>query len=256
MRRERKPTTLTILLLILLADTAFAAISGDDFIQLCATGNTHAIAIAINEGVNVNFMDHEGRTPLITAIQNNNSDAVFVLLKAGANTDIIDWEGKTALIRAVQYDNYRVVHYLLEAGASINIQDWEGKTALMWAVQHNNQIIVDSLLQAGADPGITNNEGHTARSLASLQNTSKSNMILMSLRAAEEKINGYKNAKTNISRNARANISQNSSSVSPPETGFVHLCSTGDVTAVGKQRLYRQYKTKNLILSKFYWMQE
>jgi Ankyrin repeats (3 copies) len=68
--------------------------------------------------------------------------------KKGINVDVIDQDGSTALISAAILDNSDVVQYLLSAGANASLKDDYGFTALAYAKALKNNDVVDMLEKA------------------------------------------------------------------------------------------------------------
>lgn len=96
--------TFTILIMISIyalcfsQTSAFAAMSDDEFLELCISGTARQVEEAINNGANVNAVDEYGETALMSAARSNrNPEVISVLLKNGADASIRDNEGKIAV---------------------------------------------------------------------------------------------------------------------------------------------------------------
>ena len=74
----------------------------------------------IKNGVDLNFCDENGKTPLIRACMKEDLDILKILIK---HTDRIDHEDKskhTALYYATKLNNIKAVEILVQNGAKIN----------------------------------------------------------------------------------------------------------------------------------------
>ena len=162
---------LSAFLTFCLTASAWAAMSNDDFVQLCSKGTIQEIRTALLNGANSNAKDSEqGRTALLAASENENLKILSLLLKVGADVNAKDNNGVTALMVAT-LNNTEAVSLLLEAGADVNAKtDW-GMTALMVAASLNKTPeVIDLLLKHGADINEKSNSGGTALMYAALNN--------------------------------------------------------------------------------------
>ena len=80
-------------------------------------------------------------------------------------------QGETPLITAVKQRAITVIRQLLEWRADMNIQNPQGDTALHWAIREEDLTIIEMLTSAGANSTIQNRKGesciHLAAALAS-----------------------------------------------------------------------------------------
>ena len=104
--------------------------------------------------VDVNAVDENGRTALISAVRDNDFEKVEEFLASGANPNAADNDGSTPLHSAANYGQTEMAKLLLEGGANVNAADTWGITPLHEAVE------------SGADPKIADKQGKTALSLA------------------------------------------------------------------------------------------
>ncbi|GHV40077.1 hypothetical protein FACS1894187_20640 [Synergistales bacterium] len=131
-----------------------AAISTQEFADLCKKGTPDKVKAAINGGADVNAKNSDGWTALMVAAQNNpNPEVIATLLKNGADVNAKNSDGWTALMFAAQNNpNPEVIALLLERGADVNAKNIIGWTALMLAAANNpNPKVVAALLKNGAD---------------------------------------------------------------------------------------------------------
>ena len=180
---------------------AEAAISVEEFFNLCESGTPQQIEAAIQAGADVNAQNNGDVTPLMVAASNNNNPEVLkVLIQAGADVNAYEKFGETALTMAAQYNNNpevvslliqagardikpafawaawdnsnpEVLKVLIQAGADVNAKDFLGVTPIMRAAQYNNNPeVLRVLIQAGADVNAKNSKGETALDLARARN--------------------------------------------------------------------------------------
>lgn len=152
--------------------------------------NVGAIKVLIDQGINVNYQDQEGFTPLLIAIIEAFSvETVQALIDAGADVNAAYKDGITPLMIAAQrqddslairliknagktvdspeFDEIRddiikeqkaleavnlgIVQLLINAGADLNAKSAEGRTALSYAEENQKGTrVVDALIKAGA----------------------------------------------------------------------------------------------------------
>ncbi len=105
----------------------------------------------VNQGINVNYIDQYGYTPLIQAALVNNLAAASILLKQGAQIDAVDIAGQTALHWAIDNNNVDLTKLLLSYGASANAYTTHGQPALFHPILRKNQTLQQLLLKQGAD---------------------------------------------------------------------------------------------------------
>jgi ankyrin repeat protein len=173
------------------AKMAVAAMSGDDFIELCKSGTPYEVAAAIEGGADVNARDYKGRTPLMWTVyfSSEDHDIIPLILKGGADVNARDEEGKTALILASDSGDPQKAFILLKNGALVNERDNEGWTALMNAAAFNaNPEIVSVLLEGGADINAADNEGWTALMRAADRNKNPEVMLILLRNKADANI--------------------------------------------------------------------
>ena len=101
-------------------------------------GNVALIDDLIKVGINLNYTDEKGRTPLIYAVIAGELQVVDKLLDLGVKTEIQDSTGYTALHWAVMLGEANIVKLLLLADADINNSSTTGLTPLELA-QHYEQ---------------------------------------------------------------------------------------------------------------------
>ena len=90
------------------------------------------IEVLLDQGVNVDLVDNQGKTPLHIAAGIGTESVVRLLLRRGASIDAHDLENETPLAKAIQSENHRVTEVLLEMGARVVIEHF--KSCLRWSV--------------------------------------------------------------------------------------------------------------------------
>ena len=87
-----------------------------------------AIKALVAVGVDPNFRNKNGETPLHAAALNRYSYVIQALLSAGADLNVRDKDGMTPLHKAaMSNENPTVIKILLDAGADPNVQDDKGQ---------------------------------------------------------------------------------------------------------------------------------
>ncbi|XP_047137354.1 delta-latroinsectotoxin-Lt1a [Hydra vulgaris] len=118
----------------------------------CKGGNTPlhvASDVAVIEqlyrkGALINYLNDEGRTPLMTAIKRKNYEVIKKLIQLGSNINAADKQGMTALHFAASILDIEpnFIQILLNSGASLNAVTKEGYTPLFLACMNGNINIV------------------------------------------------------------------------------------------------------------------
>ncbi len=159
-------------------------------------GDIATAQVMLDAGVDINQLDVDKASPLITALMNKQFSFAKFLLDRGANTNVVDVMGRTALYAAIDMRNedysatpgrpnvdplpsIEVIKALLDKGANPNLaltqrlpgrsgMDGgdttlgEGTTPLMRAARGGDAESMRLLLAKGADPKKTTKEGNTA----------------------------------------------------------------------------------------------
>jgi ankyrin repeat protein len=145
-----------------------ASISEQAFRDAALKGEIKTVREAIEQKVELDAADAEGRTALQLASYDGHTDVVRTLLDCNSVIDHRDGVGRTALMYAASGSNHETVRVLLEAGADPNIRDKvEQFTALMFAAAEGQLEVVQTLLDHGADVTLSDVDGDTALDFAS-----------------------------------------------------------------------------------------
>ncbi|EXJ68419.1 uncharacterized protein A1O5_08211 [Cladophialophora psammophila CBS 110553] len=133
----------------------------------------------------LNRGDHNGRTPLLSAVMNGNETIAQCLLDQGADVDCQGYRGRSPLSFACEYGYESLVGVLLEYQVNINMQDQNGCTAVWWAAAYGRTTILKVLLEKGADLDIPCKSGECPLSkTVSNGNVDAARLLLQHLSAA------------------------------------------------------------------------
>lgn len=110
------------------------------------------IKLLLEQRVDLNKKDNDGRTALLHAVMCRCESSVRVLLssKQLLDLDAMDRHRWTPLRWAARYGPGRIVEMLLKHGASIDAEDDNGWTALRWAAYQSQTEIVQQLIKHDA----------------------------------------------------------------------------------------------------------
>ncbi len=116
------------------------------------TGNIEMIKLLLKHNADLNALNGEGMSSLADALNSNKVNMIEFLVKEGAklypnNSD----SPEKAFFEAVIFDNIDAVEKALKSGVNINSVDMYNNTALTYAINTNNTKMVDLLLKKGAD---------------------------------------------------------------------------------------------------------
>src|SRR6516162_10111460 len=117
----------------------------DDFVRSAERGDTKALLLFFEAGIDVNALNSDGYTALMAAAKNGQADVVQKLLEQKAKVDLQGYSGLTALMLAAENNQLSIVKTLLSRNADPNLQDNNGWTALMKAVFRGNTACVVTL---------------------------------------------------------------------------------------------------------------
>ena len=111
----------------------------------------------INQGVDVNAKDSEGRSALFAAIPMGDITIVLLLIAHGANVNE-SRSGCTPLMFACSIGNFKIVEILIQEEANLNdIDQFSGYSAIVCATINGNEAIMNLLIKKGADVSIDDN---------------------------------------------------------------------------------------------------
>lgn len=98
------------------------------FIRSVVNNDHLKVERMISEGLDVNFLDFEGRYPLNYAAVHGSLEAAKILIEHGADVNCVDRNGNTPLSDAVFYaaGNLELIKFLLGNGADENRENLHG----------------------------------------------------------------------------------------------------------------------------------
>ena len=151
-------------------------------------GDTEQVEKLLNQGIELNSLNKEDKTPLMYAAENGEVKLVQMLISAGLDIDAIDSSGKTALIYAVENKHKETVLQLIKNKVRINDSDrGSHKTSALWtAINNQDEKMVQILVDNGADLYKKSKYGEIALTFAVLEGGKKIvNILLNSMKVSQ-----------------------------------------------------------------------
>ncbi|CAH0149062.1 hypothetical protein SRABI96_00665 [Peribacillus sp. Bi96] len=99
---------------------------------------------------------------LIQAVERKETETISRLIEQGVDINTQDSNGRTATMIATYNNDVKSAKILIEAGADVNIQDDMKHNPFLYAGAEGYVDILNLTIEAGADPSITNRYGGTA----------------------------------------------------------------------------------------------
>lgn len=119
------------------------------------------IDLLVENGVDSEARDSEGRTALLKAVQKQyGADRVKTLIRHGADIHAKDTGGQTVLHHLCGLTD-GVLQQFLQLGVDVNAKDANGATPLDFAVRQTDNVKIDLLLNFGGIPGNNSSTGRT-----------------------------------------------------------------------------------------------
>ncbi|RDD39468.1 putative protein S-acyltransferase 23 [Trichoplax sp. H2] len=115
----------------------------------CTYGHTLSVEMLFQAGADINAKDSYGRTPLITAVQNDYTLLVAYLTTKRAAIDLTDIHGETPLHWAAHKGCRDITRILINEGADPNAKDNFDQTPLHLAASHGSVVVVEMVANAG-----------------------------------------------------------------------------------------------------------
>ena len=135
--------------------------------QAALNGNKEEVTRLLEEDLNVDSKDPDGRTALMYASFNGYTEIVRELLTIGSEVNMRDNYGRTPLMFASSGQFPETVKLLLQNKAEPNMADGEEHfTALMYAAAEGHLEVVKLLLDNNADPTLKDIDGDDAVTFA------------------------------------------------------------------------------------------
>ncbi|MCH2174571.1 MAG: ankyrin repeat domain-containing protein [Lentisphaeria bacterium] len=118
--------------------------------------------LLLKAGADINKVDKEGFSPLITAVEAENTSLIRLLTKNSVDTNLINNDSDTALIVAVKKNNHIIAGHLIFKKADIDVLDKQGVSLLHLAVNNKNTKLCQILIDKGIDINVTDRNNQTA----------------------------------------------------------------------------------------------
>lgn len=130
-------------------------------ISFIKEGNYEKCRSLIEEGIEINFKNENGETPLHLATKLELSEICSILIQKKADLNAKDKEGNTPLHLAALSDSEEMCKLLLKNGAPIQAKNEKGQTSLHITIANNNKKACKFLIKNKADLNAKNNKGAT-----------------------------------------------------------------------------------------------
>ncbi|KAL5356868.1 ankyrin repeat-containing domain protein [Aspergillus floccosus] len=134
-----------------------------------ALGKDDVCKVLLSHGADINHEDHEKKTPLRHAVDNDHATVCLTLIENGSALDIENHQCRRALFYAVHHRLRGLCQALLDRGVPVNLTDDQGMTPLMHAVADGNEVLCRLLLGHGADANFEDRAGKSPFWYASLK---------------------------------------------------------------------------------------
>lgn len=135
----------------------------EQLIQAANRKDTGTIRRLLEEGVDINIQDSEGRTSTMIATYNNDEETAKILIDAGADVNIKDDMKNNPFLYAGAEGYINILKLVIKAGADPSITNRYGGTALIPASEHGYVDVIKELLtNTDIDINHVNNLGWTA----------------------------------------------------------------------------------------------
>ncbi|KAJ3657071.1 hypothetical protein Zmor_016103 [Zophobas morio] len=133
-----------------------------DFVKgACLRKDEVLLRFLIDEGVRLDTLDEDGKTPIHYVCQTNNWSGVILLLQYEVKLCLEDYKCKSVLHR-VSKDNANTVEWLIRGGALVNFRDKFGKTPLHYACKYGYSSVAKILVERGARTDVVDNHRKTS----------------------------------------------------------------------------------------------
>lgn len=118
----------------------------EQLIQAAKGKDAATIRRLIEEGVDINTQDSEGRTSTMIATYNNDAETAKILIDAGADVNIQDEIENNPFLYAGAEGYIEILKLTIKAGADPSITNRYGGTALIPASEHGYVDVIKELL--------------------------------------------------------------------------------------------------------------
>ncbi|KAI8469642.1 MAG: hypothetical protein J3K34DRAFT_276757 [Monoraphidium minutum] len=137
-----------------------------EFLEAAAHGNVAQLRAMMQQGLDPNSADYDGRTALMLAAGRGQLEAAAVLLAAGADPSAVDALQGCALLEAARGGHDAILEALLAAGARMYMNQVACAAHLCTAVFEGDVPLLRRLARAGMDPDAGDYDGRRAAHIA------------------------------------------------------------------------------------------
>jgi ankyrin repeat protein len=197
---KKTPAVLLAAWISFFCTPASAALSDEQFLNLCANGSAAQVRDALDAGARIEARDQQGGAALMYAASSKRREVASLLLDRGANINARDDFGITALGHTVQSGAgndpllLETLSLLLKRGADVNVRSNTGLTPLMLAANGNpSPQVIGLLLAAGAEVNAADNDGFTPLLFAAFSSGPETVAVLLAAGAdarARDRLHG------------------------------------------------------------------
>ena len=180
------------------------------FVWLASMNRHEIVSKLILKGIDINFPDGNGKTPLFVAIEKGHPKMIALFLKTGANPNVTNKFGETPLHIAVKNGHKNIVAQILtNKRTELNAQNKNGETPLHYAASKGLKDIIKLLLDNGATPVIRDENGRTPASFATDRGHRKTAIFLVKKSCAMGFEEYCQNSNSKKRRNITPEIKEN-----------------------------------------------
>lgn len=119
---------------------------GELVLEASRQGNVRELESLLRRGVNFNYRDHYGLTPLHVAAFKGHKNVVLMLSEAGLDLECEDVEGHVPLHMAVECGDIETVRLFVDKGVNLNAMNKRGVTPLymakVWGYDDISQLLI------------------------------------------------------------------------------------------------------------------
>ncbi|MCE1248668.1 MAG: ankyrin repeat domain-containing protein [Firmicutes bacterium] len=161
------------------AKGAFPKVNEDEFMKAAERGDLEKVRAGVFRGLDVNYKDSKGMTPLHYAAMSGNIKTVEFLVSHGALIDPQSNDGYTPLHAASSKGRSEVADYLLSKGAKTETKNVDGLTPLHIAADGGFDDVIKELLTAKANINAKSNDDVTPLHFAAFRGHDKTVRLLI-----------------------------------------------------------------------------
>ncbi|XP_067677279.1 putative ankyrin repeat protein RF_0381 [Haliotis asinina] len=136
------------------ANASLVDIGGNNLLHLaCAKGNIEVVRFVLSQAlIDINSRGHNGKTPLMLAVEEGHRALVELLVNEGAHALLVDTGGNNVLHLACENGYVEVAQYILSHNlVNIDVKNLKGQTAVVIAHEKKITGLFDHLYLSGGD---------------------------------------------------------------------------------------------------------